>query len=480
MPLKARMDGRLLISVALPPGTQWEDVREAARAGRVVMACCGVSAIPKQLSSGTRFFAHKPGAADCFWEHETPEHLRLKAAACEAAAVAGAIADVEVQGPDWIADTLAVFEGQRRAIEIQLSPQTAAETRYRTARYRASGVEVLWLFRKQPEGLPLSSELPTAVLSEDIEIAEEEVAELAAAFAIGCLVWRNHDRQAPVTLVGYDVQCANCGEIFHQAPYAIVRASESDGNQHAWIADATRVVFRGRQPWASWLRPGQNLEPDALGRKLGSGPNSCPVCRAEAIRLPLSTPEALAWPHSQVDGIAAWSERAGWYHQPSEPVAYQPICDAARWTEILLTRNLLLDRDAAAARAPDLRKPYEEKVQRAEQAERERRRRLEEEYHAAAMRVASLSEEIIGETDDRSRVNAEVENAGFGTVAAVRLRFPYDEQARDTLRSLRAKWDPDAKTWTVAIGYGEEYRLRQIRDLVLTLRSRHDRRRNLR
>jgi hypothetical protein len=45
MPLKARMDGRLLISVALPPGTQWEDVREAARAGRIVMACCGVSAM---------------------------------------------------------------------------------------------------------------------------------------------------------------------------------------------------------------------------------------------------------------------------------------------------------------------------------------------------------------------------------------------------------------------------------------------------
>lgn len=476
MPLKARLDGRLLVSVALPAGVAWDDVRDAAREGRVVMDCCGAGAVAKRLASGTRFFAHKPMASPCAWEDESADHLRLKAAACEAASAAGATADVEVRGDGWIADVLADHGGARRAVEIQLARQTAEETRRRTLRYRASGVEVLWLFRRQPEGLAANADLPTFALAEDMAEAEKEVRRLVAAFAVGRLAWDDGEREAPVTLVGHDVQCQGCGEVFHQVPMAIVRRCERDGEAGASIARAAGLEWRSGDPWG-WdvsFRSGKAADP--LGRRFGASPDGCPTCRRDAPPSPLRPEDARAWPHGRADGVVGWRIRPGWRPEPAAPRPF--ACGGTRegWTDVLRARGALLDPEEAARRAPGLRRDHDARVRRAEDAERERRRGIEERHRAERRRTSEMVAEIRGRPGARSRVRAEVERTDLGTVSRVRLGFPYDPDALDRLRDLRGAWDPAGKTWTVEVGFSGERILAGIRDLVLSLRARHDRR----
>ena len=155
------------------------------------MPCWGAQGIAKQFASGTRFFAHKARSFTCDWKPESEEHLRYKAMAFDAAMAAGAIAETEVRsnpnGPaEWIADVLVTHENIRRVIEIQLAPQSMAETLARTQRYRRAGIDVLWLFRRLPEGMKIGKDLPVIVLPEgDEEYAERVVRIAAAEFATG-------------------------------------------------------------------------------------------------------------------------------------------------------------------------------------------------------------------------------------------------------------------------------------------------------
>lgn len=207
MPLRAILDGsRHVLSFALPPDQPWDAIRAASQARRLTLPCCGAHAVAKQWgSTGTRAFAHWPGTAECrAWRPESELHLRLKTAAAEAALARGASVETEIEGPGWRADVLCTHDGVRRAVEIQLSPQTYRVTLERTEAYRANGVDVLWVFRSLPAGLEIDSEFPVIALPEDPAGMEPLVREVAGAYAVGRLEYHDGHGLQKLTLVGYD------------------------------------------------------------------------------------------------------------------------------------------------------------------------------------------------------------------------------------------------------------------------------------
>lgn len=58
----------------------------------------------------------------------------------------------EARGGGWRADLLAEREGQKLALEVQLSPSTLEQYRARQARYEAAGIRCVWLCAYYPKG----------------------------------------------------------------------------------------------------------------------------------------------------------------------------------------------------------------------------------------------------------------------------------------------------------------------------------------
>lgn len=170
------------------PSTAWSALTVANRRDRHLrMHCCGSPVVLKTSRLGTRFFAHHV-LGGCASGDESPEHVHLKTLAIAAARAAGWSADAEVSGvtPDgepWRADVLATRGKRRVAVEVQWSGQADDETVRRQARYAASGVRALWLFRRP--GFAVDPEVPAVrvrgTLAAGLSILDLPAAEFLAA-----------------------------------------------------------------------------------------------------------------------------------------------------------------------------------------------------------------------------------------------------------------------------------------------------------
>lgn len=131
---------------------QWLELKASckAKALDLWMPCCKMPAIPKTSPRGTFFFAHAR-RGECTTADESPEHLYCKSLIAKAALDAGWTVTTErpgmsPAGEEWIADVFCEKGSAKLALEVQMSPQTDAETVRRQQRYKASGVRGAWFF----------------------------------------------------------------------------------------------------------------------------------------------------------------------------------------------------------------------------------------------------------------------------------------------------------------------------------------------
>ncbi|MDP1686106.1 hypothetical protein [Hydrogenophaga sp.] len=131
---------------------QWLELKASHRAKALDlwMPCCKVPAIPKTSPRGTFFFAHAR-RGECTTADESQEHLYCKSLIAKAALDAGWSVTTErpgmsPQGEEWVADVFCEKGAAKLAFEVQMSPQTDAETERRQQRYKVSGVRGAWFF----------------------------------------------------------------------------------------------------------------------------------------------------------------------------------------------------------------------------------------------------------------------------------------------------------------------------------------------
>lgn len=144
MPLIALLDGTTRVDATDPDDRLWCAVWRVRPRRDLTCRECGarLDAVDR---AGTRFFRHHRHV-DCASVDESPEHLRLKALVAAAVRAHGWDAQLEEPVPPRRADVLAVGpDGRRVALEVQLSPQHADDTRDRIADYAAAGVDTIWL-----------------------------------------------------------------------------------------------------------------------------------------------------------------------------------------------------------------------------------------------------------------------------------------------------------------------------------------------
>lgn len=167
MPFRAIIAGKSRLAFELAPH-EWRSLQRQLRADRSLghLPCCGAQIVAKTSGRGTQFFAHH-AKSECDAARETQAHRDAKRAVYEGCRDAGWEALTEAVGPDgaWRADVLAARQGRQVAFEIQLSPQSAEETRERQRGLERHHVRCCWLFRRLPFVRP-NREVPAFQLSE--------------------------------------------------------------------------------------------------------------------------------------------------------------------------------------------------------------------------------------------------------------------------------------------------------------------------
>lgn len=433
MPLRANLDGASVLAFALPPNVEWEDLREASKDGRLTMPCCGVPAIPKTVHAhGTRFFAHKVRHQDCDWQGESEDHERLKTVAAQAAIEAGATAETEVSGPTWRADVMAEMAGGRFAIEIQLSAQTTQVTKERTQDYQQSGVEVLWFMKRAPIDMEIDGKLRVLVLPEVPGAWEGFVARNTKLFVRNDLVWDcGLIEGVPVTLVGFDVICQRCGEIWHYTPWQRVRVSE--------ISSAFEDEVEEANTWESpWPVPVPSDRPRTENAGI-----SCPNCRATKSGTGISKEDAALYPWHYNDQTTTVLGQMGWRARWAPGNPRPDVGDVDAWEALLQGKGLLLDPRKARATSIRLRSRWE-----AEQDERL------EKIHRERWRLIRLADDV-AQGSGRVKVAVARSKDDAASIRSITFSFPFHKglvaAIKRTFRS--AKFNPDDKSWVIEIGY---------------------------
>lgn len=132
------------------PSDVWAQWRKLPM-GTFVIGRHRTPAVLKRSGRGLQFFAAAPGMGGAT-APESVEHQIAKIKLVVGMRAAGHQARVEQPGStpsdeQWQADVLVQTARGPLAVEVQMSQQHWDEYRSRTARYRASGVSVVWLVR---------------------------------------------------------------------------------------------------------------------------------------------------------------------------------------------------------------------------------------------------------------------------------------------------------------------------------------------
>lgn len=150
----------------------WDALSAEVRAKRrqLVMPCCGAAAATRTSPLGLRHFYHRNAKhIECEHKSESADHLALKMLVIAALVDAGWQARPEHIEANWRADVLAIDGDRRVAFEVQLAPQTGAETRRRHERYKASSVHCVWLMKRAPADISTSAALPIFKIAKEKE-----------------------------------------------------------------------------------------------------------------------------------------------------------------------------------------------------------------------------------------------------------------------------------------------------------------------
>ncbi|MPM58327.1 hypothetical protein SDC9_105158 [bioreactor metagenome] len=141
--------GKDVESFTTPPDI-WAQWRKQP-IGTFVIGRHRTPAVLKRSPRGLQFFAAAPGEGGVT-APESIEHQIAKIQLVQGMRAAGYEAKVEYpgstpSGEEWQADVFVQAPHGRVAIEVQMSQQHWDDYRSRTARYKASGVFVVWLIR---------------------------------------------------------------------------------------------------------------------------------------------------------------------------------------------------------------------------------------------------------------------------------------------------------------------------------------------
>ena len=141
--------GKDVESFTTPPDI-WAQWRKQP-IGTFVIGRHRAPAVLKRSPRGLQFFAAAPGEGGVT-APESVEHQIAKIQLVQGMRSAGYEAKVEYpgstpSGEEWQADVFVQAPHGRVAIEVQMSQQHWDDYRSRTARYKASGVFVVWLIR---------------------------------------------------------------------------------------------------------------------------------------------------------------------------------------------------------------------------------------------------------------------------------------------------------------------------------------------
>lgn len=234
MPLRARIKNQDIISVD-HSDDQWENLKKEIKKDKlmVYLSCCDGQGFLRTSKLGLKHFAHKKSENICDWKPESPEHLWVKKAIVEGCITAGWNGVPEFTGDNWRADVLA-FQGNKKiAFEVQWSPQTYQETKFRQERYKNSGVRGCWFFKK-PSGktridfdeLIHNQSIPTFILQKDenqkifseLNNRKITITELVANLLNGHVKFReNYEilKGKLIAIIFFDIKCWKCKRSQH-------------------------------------------------------------------------------------------------------------------------------------------------------------------------------------------------------------------------------------------------------------------------